>query len=145
MWRVLFTFLALALGSATVGCEVKRCTLMGCAYTVDVTVIDEQGGPIERFSGTAVVEGITYSFECSDDPSESRVSGGQGDGFAMCYAGHLTLPFPSGTQPSIVFTISSDDGASFQGDVVPSYTVNGNFNGKGCGTCTYGEVTVTLQ
>ena len=145
MWRLLFTFLALALGSAAVGCVVKKCTMMGCGYTVDVTVENEQGALIERFSGTAVIEGTTYSFECSEDPNESVVVGGQGDGFAICYSGNLTLPFPSGTQPSIVFTISSDEGLSFEGEIAPTYVVNGNFNGKGCGTCTYGEAVVTLQ
>ena len=145
MWRLLFTFLALALGSAVVGCEVKQCTAMGCGYTILISVSDEQGEPVERFDGTAVIEGMTYSFECSNDSASSRVSGGDGFGFAMCSSGSITLPFAAGSEPIIELSITSDDDLSFEGEVTPIYLVNENFNGKGCGTCTSGQAAVTLQ
>ena len=145
MLRLLFTFLALALGSATVSCVSKTCTAMGCSYTVNVFVGDEQGDPVQRFSGTAMIEGTTYTFECTEEPSGSSVAGGTSDGFAMCSSGSITLPFPAGSQPSIEFMMSSEEGLIFEGEINPSYVENNNFNGKGCGQCTFAEAAVTLQ
>ena len=145
MHRLIFTFVALSIGSALFGCIGKRCFAMACAYTAEIGVVDENGDPVQRFSGTAMVDGTTYTFDCGVDVQGNGVQGGDELGFSTCYEGHLTLPFTKGERPSIDLVIQSSDGTRFEDTVTPEYVVNNNFNGKGCGTCTTGEVSVTLD
>lgn len=121
-------------GMALASCgliEGKECTLIGCTSTIAIRGVDSSGQTIQDLRGTIQFEGQTRTFTCV--------------GTYDCPRGPYDLQSAAESQPEFTLDLTDGQGRRYTGTVKPTYVVDEDFNGEGCGTCTSGEVTVTLQ
>ena len=118
---------------------------MGCSYQARIDILDTEGNAVPVFSGTAEVEGKRYAFSCGNNSTrtDSELEGFEVIDF--CLDGSVYIPFPEGEQPDIELVVESGEGERFEGTISPQYVVDDEFNGKGCGSCTLGAASLTLD
>jgi hypothetical protein len=116
------------------GCGViegKSCSLIGCLSAIGVRGLDSGGQVIRDLRGTIQFEGKSQTFNCV--------------GSNECFEGTYNLYNAAESQPDLVLDLTDGQGRRYTGTVKPTYVVDEDFNGEGCGTCTSGAVSVTLQ
>ena len=124
--------------SLVAACSGTECTEIGCGSATTLSLEDASGQALSTFTATVTYDGNTIVASCDNGTGSS--------GAATCSSGGgLTSSGPSESQPAFQVEASEPGGASFSGSISPMYTVDDEFNGPGCGTCTSGEATVTLQ
>ncbi|NJK89084.1 MAG: hypothetical protein HC923_06560 [Myxococcales bacterium] len=76
------------------------------------------------------------------------MDGGPGAGAdtrTSCRNGAVLLEQFAEQEPDVFLELSNGAGDRFVGLVSPDYVTDEDFNGPGCGTCTTGQVQVTLR
>ncbi len=107
------------------------CTDKACVSVIALRGLDSGGQVIQDLRGTIQFEGRSQTFNCV--------------GSYDCFEGTYNLPNAAESQPDLVLDLTDGQGRRYTGTVKPTYVVDEDFNGEGCGTCTSGEVAVTLQ
>ena len=141
--RLIYILALLSASSSLYGC--LKCYAMGCSYQARIDILDTEGDAVPVFSGTAEVDGKRYAFICEND-SPGIITELEGfEPIDFCLSGAVYIPFPEGEQPDITLVVESGEGERFEGTISPQYVVDDAFNGKGCGSCTFGSASVTLD
>ena len=125
------------------------CTAEGCAGELTIGVRDATGQPVGTLTATVTLPDRTYVVTCTQlgsDQFEGSVldSWGGRSLFEPCGRGWFALPGPF--IPDQVATVRAESTQGrFEGTVMPDYTTIEDFNGAGCGDCTSGSGSITLE
>ena len=113
------------------------CTQKQCVEAVRVNII-ENGEPVHVFEGSVTLWDEPYEFGCNTAyPNQ--------EGPVVCGDfGVLVIEASVAKTPTFFVTVRSDTNGYFSRMVEPTYQVDENFNGEGCGSCPYGEADVVL-
>ena len=124
------------------GCG-ETCTMVGCHDSLNITVTDSQGAPVQVFSGELRVDGETISFICggSSDTTSAYV----------CVENSILFRDASmaGPETSKQLSLTSGDAGaaeSWSGPITPQYQAVYP-NGEECDgepVCSTGSLEITL-
>ena len=132
------TTLAIAIAAILVACgdfgPVTSCTEIGCDHQLTINFVDEDGAPLDEFSGEMTYDGEAIEFEC--EPGD--------DAYGTEYHCRQGALIVSASPEEVVIDVSSGD-LSASTTLTPEYD-EVQPNGPDCPpTCEQGEETVALQ
>ena len=135
---------ALQIGMVLVGvvvfgihCGEVECTRLACTEAVEFSMVNPDGVPVTIFSGSVTVDDITYEFACN-----TAYPGVEGP--LECGDGTVLMVGMATHDKTYFVTVISDTNGYHSKMVEPTYGIDTDFNGPGCGECAYGKAELIL-
>ena len=117
--------------------ETEECTRLACLEAVEFAMVNPDGEPVQVFSGSVTVDDITYEFACNT--AYPNV-----EGPLECGEAAVRMMGMATENKTYFVTVISDTNGYHSKMVEPTYGVDTNFNGPGCGECAFGTAELVL-
>ena len=139
--------LTLLLSSTTLfgGCaEETQCARLACNHDLNLELVTIDARGVYDATGTLTIGEDTYSLSCPGQgvaPSDA-----QSPYVIYCETNVINIPQLAIEKPAITAQLTSEEtGYSYDGPITPQFATVEDFNGEGCGSCSYGIGAVFFQ
>ncbi len=130
------------LAASTAACGGMACNDMGCSSSITLQFHAPEGATPSRISGAITVKGEVHTFDCIGRENQTAGNFSCGPDYSVAI-----FQVAEARAKTVAVSVSADGGTYFFADeaMAPKYTVDDEFNGPGCGSCTTGSLAVPLR